>query len=367
MTGLGAISCSLPDADRKGGDSRFNVKDFGAAGDGVTADTDAIQKAIDTAGEKNGTVWFPSGIYKCHNLKVPSHVTLLADPVWIFKNEKVGAVLELDDPTADCLLDVTSAFGVHIHGLVLCGIPDAEKPVHGIYLNNTEAWSPKEDTIVIDDTKVMLFSGHGLYLKRIWLFIIRHSQFMSNRGDGVRLLGWDGFVTDNQFSANKGNGFGCEGGHASTVMFTANRVEWNGNYGLFITDGDDWNVTGNSFDRNFGAGLYALNMTAVAVTGNVFRRCGKDSKDLKEGEHSSNVILESCNGIAMTGNAFEAGQDDGGKGLFTPQVGLTISGLKYSVITGNTLYHGYMKEMMVDKGGHEQLVLRDNVGCPKQQ
>lgn len=112
-------------------------------------------------------------------------------------------------------------------------------------------------------------------------------------------------------------------------MFTANRVEWNGNYGLFITDGDDWNVTGNSFDRNFGAGLYALNMTAVAVTGNVFRRCGK--------------------------------------GLFTPQVGLTISGLKYSVITGNTLYHGYMKEMMVDKGGHEQLVLRDNVGCPKQQ
>jgi len=364
LAGLGAVSCTMPNVNQKYNDTRYNVKDFGAAGDGATPDSSAVQKAIDAAGRVNGTVWFPAGVYRCHDLKVPSHVTLLADPVWIFRTEKAGAVLELDDTSAACLLDVTSAYGVHIHGLILNGIPDAEKPIHGIYLNNTEAWSPKEDTIVIDDTKVMNFSGHGLYLKRVWLFIIRHSQFMSNRGDGVRLLGWDGFVTDNQFSGNRGNGFGCENCGA-TVMFTANRVEWNGNYGLFITGGDDWNVTGNSFDRNYGAGLYILNGTAVTVTGNVFRRCGRDSKDLKEGEYSSNVILERSNGIAMTGNAFLAGQDDGGKGLFTPQVGMTISGLSYSVITGNTLFNGYMKEMMIDKGGHNQLVLKDNVGCPK--
>ena len=363
LAGLGAMSCSFTDDKREGYVSRFNVREFGAQGDGVTPDSEAIQNALDSAGKVNGTVWFPAGIYLCHGLTVPSHVTLMADPVWIFRNEKAGAVLQLDDPSADCLLDVTASFGVRIHGLVINGIPDADKVIHGIYLNNIESWSPKEDTIVIDDTKVMNFSGHGVYLKRVWLFIIRHSQFMSNHGDGVRLLGWDGFVTDNQFSANKGNGFGCEGGHASTVMFTANRVEWNGQYGLFITGGNDWNVTGNSFDRNYGAALYVLEMTAVAVTGNVFRRCGKDSKDLGEGENSSNVILERSNGIAMTGNAFLAGQDDGGKGLFTPQVGLTISSLNCCTITGNTLYNGYMEQMIVDRGGHSQLILRDNVGC----
>lgn len=62
----------------------------------------------------------------------------------------------------------------------------------------------------------------------------------------MRIRGWDGFVTDNQFSANGGNGFGCEGVGA-TVMFTANRVEWNRGYGLSLVGGDDWNVTGNVF------------------------------------------------------------------------------------------------------------------------
>lgn len=346
-------------------DSMLNVKDFGAKGDGKTSDTEAIQKALNAASEVNGTVWFPSGVYRCHDLKVPPYVTLLSEPTWIFHCEKRGAVLELDSEDASCVLDITGSFGVRIRGMVLNGMRNIEKPIHGIYLNNPEKWSPKEDTIVIDDTKVMNFSGHGVFFRRVWLFIVRHSQFMSNKGDGIRLLGWDGFVTDNQFSANGGNGFGCDDCGA-TVMFTANRVEWNGGYGLFIHAGDDWNVTGNSFDRNCAAGLYALKASAIAVTGNVFRRCGKDAGLLAEGERSCQVRLEECRGLSMTGNSCLAGQDDGGKGLFTPQVGFILKGLSHSVITGNALWNGYMEDMLVDLGGHgEDFIFRDNVGCAK--
>ncbi len=368
LAGLGAASLALQSfAPAEGGspDSRLNVKDFGAKGDGKTPDSKAIQDALDAAGKIDGTVWFPSGIYRCHDLKVPPHVTLLGDPSWIFRCEKKGAVLELDSAEADCLLDITGAYGCRVRGMVLSGIPDAGKPIHGIYLNNTEAWSPKEDTVVIDDTKVMYFSGHGVFFKRVWLFIVRHSQFMSNKGDGIRLLGWDGFVTDNQFSANGGNGFGCDSCGA-TVMFTANRVEWNKGYGLFIHAGDDWNVTGNSFDRNYGAGLYALKAKAVAVTGNVFRRCGKDSAQLDPGERSCQVKLEECDGLSMTGNSCLAGQDDGGGGLFTPQVGIILRKLSHSVIMGNALWHGYMEDMVVDLGGHgKDFIMKDNVGCPR--
>ena len=366
-TSLGLRADTPPLSSAHPDDTRFNVRDFGAKGDGKSSDTEAIQRAIDAAGKVEGTVWFPAGIYPCHSLKVPPYVTLLADPVWIFHTEKRGAVLQLDDEDADCLIDITGAFGVRIHGLVVCGIQSAKKEIHGIYLNNTEKWSEKEDTIVIDDTKVMNFSGHGVFFRRVWLFIVRHSHFMSNKGDGIRMLGWDGFVTDNQFSGNGGNGFGCDDCGA-TVMFTANRVEWNRGYGLFIHNGDDWNVTGNSFDRNHGAGLYALNASAVAVTGNVFRRCGKDSSYLTPGEKSCHVKLEDCHGLSMTGNACLAGQDDGGGGLFTPQVGIIVKNMSHSVITCNTLWNGYMDEMLVDQGGHgDGFIMKDNVGCQKKQ
>ena len=366
-TSLGLRAATPPLSSAPPDDTRFNVRDFGAKGDGKSSDTEAIQRAIDAAGTVEGTVWFPAGIYPCHSLKVPPYVTLLADPVWIFHTEKRGSVLQLDDEDADCLIDITGAFGVRIHGLVVCGIPSAKKEIHGIYLNNTEKWSEKEDTIVIDDTKVMNFSGHGVFFRRVWLFIVRHSHFMSNKGDGIRMLGWDGFVTDNQFSGNGGNGFGCDDCGA-TVMFTANRVEWNRGYGLFIHNGDDWNVTGNSFDRNHGAGLYALNASAVAVTGNVFRRCGKDSSYLTPGEKSCHVKLEDCHGLSMTGNACLAGQDDGGGGLFTPQVGIIVKDMSHSVITCNTLWNGYMDEMLVDQGGHgDGFIMKDNVGCQKKQ
>ncbi|MGN0852122.1 MAG: right-handed parallel beta-helix repeat-containing protein [Kiritimatiellia bacterium] len=366
--GLGAFAAALPARGAvppgTATDTRFNVRDFGATGDGRTSDTAAIQKALETAGGVGGTVWFPAGVYRCHGLRVPPHVTLLADPVWIFQGAKAGAVLELDDPSASCLLDITGAFGVHVHGLVLNGLRETPQPVHGIYLNNEEKWSRKEDSFVFDDIKVMNFSGHGIYLKRIWLFIIRHSQCYHNKGDGVRINGWDGFVTDNQFSGNGGNGFGCEGAGA-TVMFTANRVEWNHGYGLLLGGGDDWNVTGNSFDRNWGAGLCAIGTRAVTVTGNVFRRCGKDSNLLAEGEKSCQVRLEGCRGLTMVGNTCLAGRDDGGKGLYTPQVGFILKNLAYSVVKDNALYHGYMQDMVVDLGGHgDGYVFKDNVGCP---
>ncbi|MGB4024001.1 MAG: glycosyl hydrolase family 28-related protein, partial [Acutalibacteraceae bacterium] len=41
----------------------FNVKDFGAVGDGKNDDADGINKALEQALKNNGTVFFPSGTY----------------------------------------------------------------------------------------------------------------------------------------------------------------------------------------------------------------------------------------------------------------------------------------------------------------
>lgn len=341
----------------------FNVREFGAKGDGQTPDSEAIQKALDAAGEVGGTTYFPAGKYLCHDLKVHAHTTVLAEPQWGYRGD-AGAMLILDSEEADCVLNITGAFGVHLRGLFLQGKKDAKKAIHGVFLNNAEKYSSKEDAIVIDDCKIERFSGHGVHLLRIWLFIIRHSILQSNKGCGVQITGWDGFVTDNQFSGNGSHGFGCEGVGA-TVMFTANRVEWNRGYGLFLCNGDAWNVTGNCFDRNWGAGLRATKMRATTITGNVFRRCGKDSNLLTEGERSCQVWLEGCSGLTFVSNVCEAGRDDGGKGKYTPQVGFIVQKLSYSVIASNSLYRGYMDEMILDQGEHgPDYVFVNNVGCP---
>src|ERR1041385_5770200 len=195
MAGLtGAAAAPAPEASGARTASVFNVLDFGAKGDGKAPDSEAIQKALDAAGAVSGTAYFPAGRYLCHDLKVHPHTTVLAEPQWGYRGD-AGAMLLLDSDEADCLLNITGAFGVHLRGLFLQGRRQAKKPIHGVFLNNAEKYSPKEDAVVIDDCKIERFSGHGVHLLRIWLFIIRHSLMQGNKGCGIQITAWDGFVT----------------------------------------------------------------------------------------------------------------------------------------------------------------------------
>ncbi len=70
----------------------YNVRDFGAAGDGKTFDTSAIQKALDACRAAGGTAEFPAGNYLSQPLKIYSRTTLQLD---------VGATLFASTNQAD--------------------------------------------------------------------------------------------------------------------------------------------------------------------------------------------------------------------------------------------------------------------------
>jgi polygalacturonase len=60
---------------------RFDVRAYGATGDGKTLDTPAINKAIAAvAAGGGGMVRFPAGSYLCYSIHLKSHITLFLDP-----------------------------------------------------------------------------------------------------------------------------------------------------------------------------------------------------------------------------------------------------------------------------------------------
>ena len=55
----------------------YNVRQFGAAGDGMVYDTQAIQSAIDSASKNGGgVIYFPPGIYLTRTIILTDHITL---------------------------------------------------------------------------------------------------------------------------------------------------------------------------------------------------------------------------------------------------------------------------------------------------
>jgi polygalacturonase len=68
----------------------YDVRSYGARGDGKTLDTTAINKAIETASTKGGgTVYFGPGTYLSFSIRLKSNITLHLD---------TGATLLAADP-----------------------------------------------------------------------------------------------------------------------------------------------------------------------------------------------------------------------------------------------------------------------------
>ncbi len=76
----GALACSPPAYARapspKNPQGVFDVREFGAVGDGQGLDTKALQAAIDAAASLGGIVYFPPGTYRSGTLFLKSHISL---------------------------------------------------------------------------------------------------------------------------------------------------------------------------------------------------------------------------------------------------------------------------------------------------
>jgi hypothetical protein len=339
----------------------FDVRKLGAAGDGKTDDTLVLQRALDAAAAASGGVFVPPGIYLTKELHVRPGIAVIGVPAWNYSGPG-GSVMRLRDADSSCLLNLTEARGASIEGLALDG-RGLGTNVHGIFVNRT-GFAEHEDGFRIDRCQVARFSGDGANLSCAWCFSVRHSMLAYNKGDGLNLRGWDGFLVDNWFSGNERAGFAARHENAS-VTFTANRVEWNGEENLLVTGADGYQITGNFFDRAGTCGI-ALRRgrapcTQITITGNFIKRSGKLARP---GAHeSSQIFLDGCQGVTCVGNSLWSGRDDGDAGIYTPSYGIIYQGLRNCVIRDNVLHDGALTGLLLDLGGHgEGVLVGDNPG-----
>ena len=123
--------------------SAWDVRQFGAKGDGKTDDTVALQRALDRA----GVVFIPPGEYMTRELHLRPATAIVGAPGWSYGGPG-GSVLRLADPVSTCLLNVTSARGATIDGLALDG-RDLGQGIHGMFMNRS-AFLDHEDALRIE-------------------------------------------------------------------------------------------------------------------------------------------------------------------------------------------------------------------------
>lgn len=184
----------------------------------------------------------PPGVYLCADLQMHPNTALIGIPTWDY-HVPGGTVLQLAHGAAKCLLNITGASGVTIDGVGFDGA-GLGKGIHGIFLDKPDD-GKHEDAFRIERCQVAHFTGDGVNLTRAWCFSVRHSMIAYNESDGLRLRGWDGFLSDNWFSGNQRAGFAAREENAS-VTFTSNRVEWNGQENVLIDSGDSYQIMGIS-------------------------------------------------------------------------------------------------------------------------
>lgn len=345
----------------------FNITELGADPNGKTDSTFAIQTAINKAEKVKGTVIVPPGKYLCGELQMKQSVCLCGYNGWGYRDIG-GSVLVFNGSNASCLINLTNANGCTVKSLQLLGNNKGEH-VNGIMINNKlyngngatffDGYETDfhEDSVVIDDCQVRDFSGDGVHLNKAFAFTIRNSHFILNKGNGIYLDGWDGWITNSIISFNGSYAFYSDK-VASALTITGNRIEWNRSGGLYFTNGNSNIINSNAFDRSMGPAIDLSGKceyrSDFVINGNNFNRSGKPQKhgDFKDKYLSSHIYIKNTQNVSVCGNIMKLGADDGGGGKVSPNYALVYENSKELVLSGNAMYNAAVIKNIVclDKG-----------------
>ena len=335
----------------------FNVKSFGATGNGSTDDTTAIQAAINAAQVLGGAVYIPAGQYKITSrLNITSHILMYGDGSDVSNYMAKGTVL-LPIAGIDCIyINCQNAVSLRDFKIFFASPPAGT----GITLDSTGGGSNGNADSDISNVSIH-FAGVGFHSINAYTFNLNNCRI-------------DGAVTYSIWSGNTnvpGSGDSvitncvCSGAPTAHFFVSAGgglRIENNksngGNYGLVvqpsstITQGvSPFFLIGNSMEGNTSGGILvqrapgsnmqmgnfliannevgSIDIQAAPTGTNPWVNQGVISGNFIYTPTGAAISVASANEINITGNMIT--------GLGAPIVGITISGCTRVVQSANNL------------------------------
>jgi len=305
-----------------------NVRDFGAMGDGIFDDTDAIQHAVDVAG---GLIGFPRGDYR---ITKPIKVELNKAGRVAFHGEGVTAKLIMagDGPAIHFL-------GTHDKN----ADPNSFQPkiwerermpmVSEIEITGT---NPQADGICFEGVMQPTLNGvlirkvrHAVHVvKRARNLMISNCHFYQNTGIGVFLDHCDlhqTVITGNHISYCRLGGIRIQGGEIRNLQITGNDIEYNNNKAINVPgadseataeiyiDAEDGSIREGTISSNTIQATYSPNGANIRFIGSGTKgnhRVGMwtISGNLI-GSQAINIHLTSALGFSISGNYIYSGHE----------------------------------------------------------
>lgn len=293
----------------------YNVKDYGATGDGTTDDTAAIQAAIAALPSNSGILLFPAGTYKHNTLTITGKnnlritgmgATSLMDDAWVSSDHYAISL-----QTCDNII------------------------ISGFIFNRRNSYNSgtKEHAIIIGGcTNVIVADNHFLDINRavtIWLdastqliacsrVSVRHNTCES------RLAITADNDTNNLIPAAFVYSFTGTAARHTNIEVSNNLLQ--GARPFLATETEIILVHENTVDEMSDSGIYiSSNCRDFTVSGNVLRNVGKDGIKAVNGASNGSITNNYVNG---TGHV----KTDGNDAIFV----LEASGVN---ITGNTVVY----------------------------
>ncbi|MBF7142928.1 MULTISPECIES: putative Ig domain-containing protein [Pseudomonas] len=294
----------------------FNVKDFGAVGDGVTDDTAAMQAAIDAASAAGGgTVFVPSGTFIVSAGEEPSDGCLMLKSNVHMEGEGAGltTVKVADGSNTKITGVIRSAYGEETHDFGLSNLTidgnrdNTTGKIDGWFNGYIPGKDGQDTNVTLSGVEIKDCSGYGFdpHEQTVNMLI----ENCVSHGNGL-----DGFVADYMIDTK----------YVNNVAYDNDRHGFN-----IVTSTHDFTMTGNVAYGN-GAGGIVVQRGSENIPSpyNVTIEGGAVYDNGAEG-----VLVKLSSGVTVTGVDIH---DNG-------SAGVRIYGSSDVTVTGNTLTNNGLK------------------------